>query len=45
MIIDPDHFLETPDGRLSTSERNRDAWAAAFATSGRRSPWRRLPRR
>lgn len=30
MIIDPDHFLETPDGRLWTPERNRAAWAAAF---------------
>lgn len=30
MIIDPDRFLETPQGRLWTPERNRDAWAAAF---------------
>lgn len=30
MIIDPDRFLETPEGRLWTPERDRDAWAAAF---------------
>lgn len=36
MHINPDHFLETPEGRLWTTERNAQAWAlchAAFDTA------------
>jgi predicted kinase len=29
-IINPDKFLETPDGRVWTPERNAEAWRLAF---------------
>jgi predicted kinase len=28
--INPDHFLETPDGRLTTPERNAEAWIRCY---------------
>jgi len=31
MHINPDHFLETPEGRIWTSERNAVAWKQSFA--------------
>lgn len=31
MHINPDHFLETPDGRVVTPERNAVAWEQCFA--------------
>ncbi len=31
MHINPDHFLETPEGRVTTSERNTWAWQQCFA--------------
>ena len=30
MHINPDHFLQTPTGRVWTEEANESAWAAAF---------------
>lgn len=30
MHINPDHFLETPEGRVTTSERNAWAWEQCF---------------
>jgi len=30
MHINPDHFLETPEGRVWSDELNRRAWAASF---------------
>ena len=29
-IINPDHFLETPSGRVWTPERSKEAWARCF---------------
>jgi chloramphenicol 3-O-phosphotransferase len=29
--INPDHYLETPDGRVTTEQRNADAWRQCFA--------------
>jgi predicted kinase len=29
--INPDHFLETPDGRVTTADRNAAAWRQSFA--------------
>jgi predicted kinase len=29
--INPDHFLETPDGRVTTPDRNAAAWRQSFA--------------
>lgn len=31
MHINPDHFLQTPVGRLTTPERNAEAWKQCFA--------------
>ena len=31
MHINPDHFLETPEGRLTTPERNSMAWERCYA--------------
>ena len=31
MHINPDHFLETPEGRITTPERNAWAWQQCFA--------------
>lgn len=31
MHINPDHFLETPEGRVATKERNAWAWEQCFA--------------
>ena len=31
MHINPDHFLVTPDGRVTTPERNAWAWAQCLA--------------
>jgi hypothetical protein len=31
MHINPDHFLDTPEGRVITAERNAEAWRLAFA--------------
>ena len=31
MHINPDHFLETPEGRIVTPERNALAWKQSFA--------------
>lgn len=31
MHINPDHFLETPEGRLTTPERNADAWKKCYS--------------
>ena len=31
MHINPDHFLETPEGRIVTPERNAVAWKQSFA--------------
>jgi predicted kinase len=28
--INPDHFLETPNGRVTTPERNAEAWAKCY---------------
>jgi hypothetical protein len=28
--INPDHFLETPEGRLTTPERNAEAWKKCY---------------
>ncbi|VWC77286.1 MULTISPECIES: AAA family ATPase [Burkholderia] len=30
-VINPDTFLETPDGRLWTPERSKAAWSSSFA--------------
>lgn len=30
MHINPDHFLETPEGRLTTPERNVEAWEKCY---------------
>jgi predicted kinase len=29
--INPDHFLETPEGRICTPDRNAEAWKLSFA--------------
>lgn len=31
MHINPDHFLDTPEGRISTPERNAVAWQQCFS--------------
>jgi hypothetical protein len=28
--INPDHFLQTPEGRITTPERNAEAWAKCY---------------
>lgn len=30
-VVDPDDYLETPEGRVFTAERNRQAWEQAYA--------------
>lgn len=30
MHINPDHFLETPNGRVTTPERNAEAWVRCY---------------
>lgn len=30
MHINPDHFLETPNGRVTTPERNAEAWTKCY---------------
>lgn len=30
-VVDPDAYLETPQGRVFTAERNRQAWERAYA--------------
>ena len=30
MHINPDHFLETPEGRIATQERNAAAWKECY---------------
>ena len=46
MHINPDHFLETPDGRVITRERNAHAWQECYLALsdalGKASPASRL---
>lgn len=34
-VINPDDYLETPEGRVFTTERNRQAWEQAYAAIDR----------
>jgi predicted kinase len=29
--VNPDHYLQTPDGRVSSAERGKQAWESAYA--------------
>jgi hypothetical protein len=40
--LNPDHFLETSDGRVTTPERNDEAWRQCFAALDEALPSARL---